>query len=517
MSVMKRCSVRTYSKTRDNGASRAFDEMLNNKGTTRPVIKAGATVTKWGKTSFTPVRGTGKDSSRPLYQSTRRRSDQRNTDPFSFDTEELRSPKKKYQKGTVVPLQTAQSNSPPSVAVVSVKPEVNKIITKIDAPPSKFFVSKIRTYSKASHKVEKLPMSDSRPSMGNMSDHSYTSPTKRGNIHFSGTMEPSKLPSQSRHRDTAKDASVDLSDDDDANNFTFKRQPLKTYGGRTPTVTHNKTYGGLTPTMTHSKASISLSPPTPSGSLQGSPQSAVASSIFPTAKKPFPSGYVGNVRFKNTVNKFSNSTLVSRKELKDSKGTTIIFVCKPKLGNEQSDGTFEHTMENVESAAEMGYKISMSIGKRSGETANIHGSDSSAPSSPPVIDRMTPTVPDDNRMDSESPKDLNGGGGDAPVLERAFTPPLMETEVPGSSQESTDTLPLSDAASDSPESITNGSADEALGSEKAIKKRKFFKRDSSRLTKYVLKSRIQEQRDKQAPGVVAEKQNKIFCSPKKVS
>lgn len=96
---MPRHVTRTYAKVKESTSSRAFDEIFSDK-INKPTA-ARATIHKWGKTSFTSVRGARETA----FDVKRRRAEQKraNQDPFTFELEDgPSSPRKRRTQGSGV-------------------------------------------------------------------------------------------------------------------------------------------------------------------------------------------------------------------------------------------------------------------------------------------------------------------------------------------------------------------------------------------------------------------------------
>ncbi|XP_064608984.1 wings apart-like protein homolog [Liolophura sinensis] len=96
---MPRHVTRTYAKVKESTSSRAFDEIFSDK-INKPTA-ARATIHKWGKTSFTSVRG----SRETAFDLKRRRVEQKraNQDPFTFELDDgPSSPRKRRTQGSGV-------------------------------------------------------------------------------------------------------------------------------------------------------------------------------------------------------------------------------------------------------------------------------------------------------------------------------------------------------------------------------------------------------------------------------
>ena len=74
-------STKTYSRCRQSAASRSFDDVISG----RPSIKASHSYTKWGQTSFVAIRGEKRSKLEPSTQPAKKTDD-----PFSFETEDGR-------------------------------------------------------------------------------------------------------------------------------------------------------------------------------------------------------------------------------------------------------------------------------------------------------------------------------------------------------------------------------------------------------------------------------------------
>lgn len=334
---MKRCTIKTYGRTPESASNRAFDEILHNKNHKTLTVKASPLIQKWGKTSFTAVRGR-KDREleasltheRDLAVSKRPRfDDDLSDDPFSFEPEETKGPSRNTV--TKVPLHSnaSQKNiivTAPAVGIVT-KQSLNdykmdtspvKSLPKTD--PDKVLYRSAKTYSvsptkridpfssqessldsppkKMTIKVKDYPYSQklfiSQKNSSGSTQHS-SSPESSSCITLSTQSSPEKLISVLTKLPPSEE-------NKDEERYTYKRGPIiRTYNSHQLPVS-------VTPTSSPSKLSRKSSPK-------------------PTA--PVSPHTPSNV-FRDKQDNFTNSTVISRSEVKNNRGTTIIFLCKPK-------------------------------------------------------------------------------------------------------------------------------------------------------------------------------------------
>ena len=367
-------TAKTYGRTRDTPASRAFDEMISGKPTP---IKASSAYTKWGKTNFVAIRGDKK----PKMEGPPQEPDEeemKSEDVFSFDTEDKGKASPTKPKRVIAPqeVQRATTRLPASrIVTQGKKGQAQPGPSNFDSEDSESSSSAIarpgRTYTRSQEgrmssgptsqlildqfvEVGKTVKTDSGIEVVySIQPHEPKAtsqmPAKQGTPQPSPQEKsPKKLmaePSSSSPEDTPKSktpSSVFDDDDDDDDYFpiTFRRTPLKTYTGEI-----------ITP--------ISDAPddPPPKKRKKGP-------TGLPRGRKPSRYTDPGLIeeyrkRYEETHGKkeptagMFNSTVVSSKELKGSQGTTLVVVCKPKVEvSEKKDDVQTKYFKNVKKELE---------------------------------------------------------------------------------------------------------------------------------------------------------------------
>ncbi|XP_036357236.1 wings apart-like protein homolog [Octopus sinensis] len=348
---MKRCAMKTYGRSSESASSRAFDDIIHNKNNKSLTVKASPLIQKWGKTSFTAVRGRRERDpeakiarDREMEVSKRTRfDDDISDDPFSFESEDLKGTSR--SSITMVPLHSnaSQKNiivTAPAVGIVTKKnfneynidPAAVKPLPNTD--PDKVLYRSAKTYSVSPTKrtdnmrqstidqftnlhnspQERLSLDSSPQKMTiKVSDYSYSqkfflSPNNSGvSTQHSNSPEPSSCITLSAQSSPEKLISVlsnlppsEENTDDDS--YKFKRKPIfRTY-------TNHKLPVSVVPTSSPSKHMVKSTTKT---------------------KAPI-SAHASNTVLCDTQDSFTNSTVISRSEVKNKRGTTIIFLCKPK-------------------------------------------------------------------------------------------------------------------------------------------------------------------------------------------
>eukprot|EP00106_Octopus_bimaculoides_P014342 XP_014781784.1 PREDICTED: wings apart-like protein homolog [Octopus bimaculoides] len=348
---MKRCAMKTYGRSSESASSRAFDDIIHNKNNKSLTVKASPLIQKWGKTSFTAVRGRRERDpeakiarDREMEVSKRTRfDDDISDDPFSFESEDLKGTSR--SSITMVPLHSnaSQKNiivTAPAVGIVTKKnfndynidPAAVKPLPNTD--PDKVLYRSAKTYSVSPTKrtdnmrqstidqftnlhsgpQERLSLDSSPQKMTiKVSDYSYSqkfflSQNNSGvSTQHSNSPEPSSCITLSAQSSPEKLISVlsnlppsEENTDDDS--YKFKRKPIfRTY-------TNHKLPVSVVPTSSPSKHMVKSTTKT---------------------KAPI-SAHASNTVLCDTQDSFTNSTVISRSEVKNKRGTTIIFLCKPK-------------------------------------------------------------------------------------------------------------------------------------------------------------------------------------------
>lgn len=338
---MKRCTIKTYGRTSESASSRAFDEIMhkNNKTLT---VKASPMIQKWGKTSFTAVRGR-KDREpeanlgreRDLSVSKRPRfDDDLSDDPFSFESEDMKGASR--NSITKVPLHSnaSQKNiivTAPAVGIVTKKSfndykiDSSPVKPLLKTDPDNMLYRSAKTYSvsptkridqfSSIHSSSQESSLDSPPKKMTIkvSDYSYSQKLFLSQKNSSSSTQHSSSPESSSCITLSTQSSPEKlisvlsklpasEENKDEDNYKFKRAPLiRTY-------TSHKLPVSVTPTSSPSKLSRK---PAPKPSAPVSP-------------------HTPNTVFRDNQDSFTNSTVISRSEVKNNRGTTIIFLCKPK-------------------------------------------------------------------------------------------------------------------------------------------------------------------------------------------
>ncbi|GAB1600116.1 wings apart-like protein homolog [Argonauta hians] len=349
---MKRCPMKTYGRSSESASSRAFDEIIHSKNNKSLTVKASPLIQKWGKTSFTAVRGRrerepeakiARDGEIEIPKRTRF-DDDISDDPFSFESEDLKGPNR--SSITMVPLHSnaSQKNiivTAPAVGIVTKKNfndyniDSSPVKPLPSTDPDKVLYRSAKTYSVSptkridnvrqstidqftnlhSNPKELLSLDSSPKKMTiKVSDYSYPqkfflSQNSSGvSTQHSNSPDPSSCITLSAQSSPEKLISVlsklppsEENTDDDS--YKFKRKPIfRTY-------TNHKLPVSVVPTSSPSKHIVKPS------KKANAPISAHASNTAALC---------------DSQDSFTNSTVISRSEVKNKRGTTIIFLCKPK-------------------------------------------------------------------------------------------------------------------------------------------------------------------------------------------
>lgn len=303
--AVRRYSSRTYDRqyrgivqpsAKDEAANQAFDDILGNKA-----IPIKAAPTKWGKTSFSRVREDEESDTKRI-----KLDDDCNDDPFSFESDDDRSPRKR-----------ATVSNPLEQMCVAVEPA--EIETEVeDSQPSEVsgFKKPLRTYTRSQALDHNVVKSDTPPCFGDIDEE-----TKDMNTEF-----PTSPSTQQQSSEDLFDSASTKIKDEPEDDIKFNIRPMKTYGGNIITVPEeSEDDATVVPNIQARPKSFRLSPlPIYEGLTFRS--AYLNPDVYRNFKKSPRKDPVGNL---------SNSTVVHKSEVKHNRGTTLIVVCSPKDISEQ--------------------------------------------------------------------------------------------------------------------------------------------------------------------------------------
>ncbi|XP_046359427.2 wings apart-like protein homolog [Haliotis rufescens] len=377
-STAQRFGAKTYSRSKESTASRAFDEIV----TTKPALKAAPSHTKWGKTNFKALR----ESQRLKMESSQAKKPRLEEepkgpeDPFSFDTdmERKRSPVKKQVvlakastapsprlpgtrlPGTRIATRGAANEQPPSAndnrkmkdESVEVKEEgdfsfksavtiskrtytrtpfANPVETKKKLVTEVIETKPVVNFGFGDDEDEYKPQSSGEsPHSINEDDSEEDDDEDDDEVSFNFKM-PQFMKKEARNTE-------ELSDDD-VSSVSFKKQPVRTYGSNKQTsnseTSQLNTNQPSPPTATTLPTAITRGPHSPRRASRYSD---------PKLLQEYKRMYVEKTGGKNqdAIGSFSNSTVISKAQVKGQKGTTLIVVCKPKGVEQETKETVQH-------------------------------------------------------------------------------------------------------------------------------------------------------------------------------
>ena len=343
-------TAKTYGRTRENAASRAFDEMITGKPAP---IKASPAYTKWGKTNFVAIRSDKKTKLEcpPEPNEVEMKSE----DVFSFDTEDKRraSPTKPKRVVVAPEVQRATTRLPASrIVTQGMKGQCASGTgnTSQDSESSSAAIARPgRTYTRSQEgrmssgpssqlimdqfvEVGKTVKTDSGIEVVySIEPHEPKATSQTPAKHVSATppslpeRSPKKFPAESSSSSldttpkSSKPSSVfDDDEDDDFFPITFRRTPLKTYTGEI--ITPISDAPDDPPPKKRKKG--------PTGLPRGRKPSRYTD---PSLIEEYRRRYEETHGKKEPTAGMFNSTVISSKELKGSQGTTLVVVCKPKV------------------------------------------------------------------------------------------------------------------------------------------------------------------------------------------
>lgn len=319
MTEVRRYGGRTYAKTsqpQDSSASKAFDEVF-----------AKPMPTKWGNVSYVKPRV----DSDGVDKKVKTEADEEE-DPFSFETDQDRVPKKrqtKIQRRTVVMQPAVRITSSMNKPVPS-KPTKKSMLDDEDDGFDVLTVKKgnARTYSKrAGRTIKQEP--DSSPVKTEPNDFHSTDSSK-------GTPQSTSEPG----------TTVDLTDDtedglyiepDDGSSSVSAQDEIFSVKEEKEEIFHRP------------KQEI---PPVVTSTQEG--EEIRVRFRSPYLNPEVYSKFTENVKPKDPVGSLSNSKVVHKNVLKHDSGTTLIVVCSPKVGDseiKQSNTQSKYFKDNVKDLA----------------------------------------------------------------------------------------------------------------------------------------------------------------------
>ncbi|XP_005089258.1 wings apart-like protein homolog [Aplysia californica] len=347
---------RTYSRTRQSVASRAFDEAMDSK--TVPV-KAAMSVTKWGNANYIPLRGSADGAS----EVKKMKLESKGEDPFSFETEDKR--KSPTKKDSAPPPDIRQTTRLPASRIV-VKGEGNANFEKNAEERETTKAPAFRTYSRTTPKKPVI--------MDQFVEVGKTTVTASGEQVF--------LPSTLSPKKEMKNKEED--DDDDIFPVQFKRDPLKTYSGEVVTPVDKPD-----------------SPPPRKSSYKrkGGPRGRKPLTVTdPDLIEEYKRNYAAQQlkgKPDTSTGGLNNSMVVSKKEVaNEDQGTTLVVVCKPKAQLEKGEVQTKYFTKNAKSTKGIVVPVAPDSASSqetvvSGENGNGEASESSTPNSDAVPTRSS--------------------------------------------------------------------------------------------------------------------------------
>ncbi|GFO38926.1 Wings apart-like protein homolog [Plakobranchus ocellatus] len=341
-----RFTGRTYSRTRQNAASKMFDEAAGSKTVS---VKAAMSLSKWGNTKIVPYR----DGSDGATEAKRVKVETKGEDPFSFDTEDKRkSPVKKHV------IESQQSETRYTTKLPASRININEKGARNESEQPV-----IRTYSRTTPKKQ-VPMeqlSEESPQL--------SSPGK------SVLMRSAKSESTER-----KKSVKDEDSDDEIFPVQFKREPLKTYSG--DVVTPVDKPDSPPPRKSNYKRK--------GGPRGRRPLTVSDPALIEEYKRNYAAQQLKSKPDTSTGG-LNNTTVVSKKEMANSdQGTTVVVVCKPKAQVEKTEVATKYFTKTSKPKHTLTPVVSDSTQAQS-HSAETRNGESTAESTPPSGEFTAPT------------------------------------------------------------------------------------------------------------------------------
>ena len=300
-------TYKTYSKFsgKDTAASRAFDDVLNNK--TAPPVPIKAEKTKWGDTSFTRVR---KDD--PFQVTFNKvKVENETVDEFSFDLEEDESLKKK------LPANNSSAQSAPTGLGRPAIASMNKTPKKQAQPESPGRPTKVEKEDNES--VENDEDDDLEPVMFKRPVRTYSRSVKKEKAQENET-------EQGQSDDPCEISVVEenAEDDDDDESIPFS-QKTDVFSDQTDEEGNSYKRGGKGRSQKiTSRTHI----------LQSDDDESSGATVLNFRSRYMDPAVYGNFEYKpqgeDPVGRMNNSKVLQQSEIKHGKGSTLIVICSPK-------------------------------------------------------------------------------------------------------------------------------------------------------------------------------------------
>ncbi|KAL8595031.1 hypothetical protein ACOMHN_002010 [Nucella lapillus] len=408
-------TAKTYGRTRENNSSTPVDE-ISGKAVS---IKASPAHTKWGKTNFVAIREDKKSAFEPPPEPVKK--EVKPEDPFSFDTDDKRKHGRSQRTVVVAEPQKSSTRLPASRIVTQGKkgPEVEPK-DFVGTQNTETAVAR-KTYGRSQEgRLGSVPASplilDQFVEVGKTvkTDSGYEVVYSIQPHEPSSTNEvpvPTRPAAPSTPEKPAKKPKAELvspvvtpkpsaaSDDEDDDIFpaTFRRTPLKTYSGEI-----------ITPII-----DIPDDDPPPKKRKRGPwstglPRGRRASRYTdPKLIAEYRKRYEATHGKREPTAGMFNSTVVSSRELKNTEGTTLVVVCKPKVEVlEKKDDVQTKYFKNVKKELDKSGKNLEAAENISQETSGLvpsAASEPAVPATPSPIIKKSPASSQDSSSTSSTP------------------------------------------------------------------------------------------------------------------
>ncbi|XP_056017788.1 wings apart-like protein homolog isoform X2 [Ostrea edulis] len=294
-------TYKTYSKysSKDSAASRAFDDVLNNKSA--PPVPIKAEKTKWGDTSFTRVR---KDD--PFQVTFNKvKVENETVDEFSFDLEEDESLKKKVPSNNSSVPSASTGLGRPAIANVSKNPKKQGH----PEPPSNL------------PKLENED-SDSINNDDDMEPVMFKRPVRTYSRSVKKEKAPEELPEQVQEEESCEGADAQEEAEDSSVPFSQKTDVFSD---------KNDEEGNSSYLKSRNKSQKITSR---THILQSEDEESSGATVLNFRSRYMDPAVYGNFEYTphgdDPVGRMNNSKVLQQSEIKHGKGSTLIVICSPK-------------------------------------------------------------------------------------------------------------------------------------------------------------------------------------------